>query len=114
MTGFEYRTYQKDGNIIWVDESSRTVCDNSRKMLYYEGMIQDITHRKRLEQDLKQQLQELQIEIDQQKRREGLKSPKVTSSRSCGQKRHYEQTSFGVKHRAFLGFNWWIKPRRLT
>lgn len=44
ITGFEYRTYQKNGDIIWVDESTRRVSASSGKLLYYEGIIQDITH----------------------------------------------------------------------
>lgn len=68
ITGFEYRVYQKDGDIIWVAESTRAVRDNSGKLLYYEGIIQDITDRKRREDKLKRQLEELKIEIDQKKR----------------------------------------------
>ncbi|MGA7953913.1 MAG: hypothetical protein WCA07_10380, partial [Gloeobacterales cyanobacterium] len=36
--------------------------------LYYEGIIQDITGRKQRENELKRQLAELKIEIDQNKR----------------------------------------------
>jgi PAS domain S-box-containing protein len=65
---FEYRTYQKDGSIIWVQEDTRAVCDNKGKLLYYEGIIQDITERKRREYELRKQLEELRIEIDHKKR----------------------------------------------
>jgi PAS domain S-box-containing protein len=68
ITGFEYRTYQKDGDIIWVSESTRAVRGNTGKLLYYEGIIQDITDRKRREDELRRQLEELKIEIDQKKR----------------------------------------------
>lgn len=68
ITGFEYRTYQKDGDIIWVSESTRAVRDNRGKLLYYEGILQDITDRKRREDELRRQLEELKIEIDQKKR----------------------------------------------
>ena len=47
-------------------------------MLYYEGIVQDITERKRRENKLKRQLEELQIEIDHKKREEEVKS--LTSS----------------------------------
>lgn len=70
ISGFEYRTYQKDGGIIWITESTRVVRDNSGKLLYYEGIIQDITNRKRREDELRRQLEELKIEIDQKKREE--------------------------------------------
>nr|WP_239124768.1 CHASE4 domain-containing protein [Leptolyngbya sp. CCY15150] len=68
VTGFEYRTYQKDGDIIWISESTRAVRGNNGKLLYYEGIIQDITDRKRREDELRRQLEELKIEIDQKKR----------------------------------------------
>lgn len=64
----EYQAYRQDGHTIWIEESTRAVRDSSGQLLYYEGIVQDITQRKRLEEELKQQLQELRIEIDQQKR----------------------------------------------
>ncbi|MEO0986613.1 MAG: PAS domain S-box protein [Cyanobacteria bacterium J06639_14] len=64
----EYRMYQKDGNIIWIQEDTRAVRDKQGTLLYYEGIVQDITDRKRREAELRKQLEELQIEIDQRKR----------------------------------------------
>jgi len=44
---------------------------NSRgKVLYYEGIVKDITERKRQEDELRRQLEELKIEIDHKKRQE--------------------------------------------
>lgn len=68
VKNFEYRCYCKDGSIIWVEIDARAVKDNTGKVLYYEGIVQDINDRKRREAELKKQLEELQIEIDQQKR----------------------------------------------
>ena len=68
VKAFEYRSYQKDGSIIWVEENTRAVRDNSGKLLYYEGIVQDISDRKRREDELRRQLEELKIEIDQKKR----------------------------------------------
>ncbi|MBF2051479.1 MAG: PAS domain S-box protein [Elainella sp. C42_A2020_010] len=65
---FEYRCYCKDGSIIWTQVDARAVKDNSGQVLYYEGIVQDITERKRREDELKRQLEELRIEIDQNKR----------------------------------------------
>ncbi|WNZ21922.1 PAS domain S-box protein [Leptolyngbya sp. NK1-12] len=65
---FEYRCYCKDGSIIWTQVDARAVKDNSGQILYYEGIVQDITERKRREDELKRQLEELRIEIDQNKR----------------------------------------------
>lgn len=65
---YEYRSYRKDGSIIWVEENTRAVRDSSGEFLYFEGMVQDITERKQLEAELKRQLAELRIEIDEQKK----------------------------------------------
>jgi PAS domain S-box-containing protein len=68
ITGYERRMYRQDGSIIWVSESARAVRDERGNLLYYEGIIEDITERKQMEERLRQQVQELQIEIDQTKR----------------------------------------------
>lgn len=65
---FEYRCYCKDGSIIWIQIDARAVKDNRGKVLYYEGIVQDITDRKRREDELRRQLEELRIEIDQKTR----------------------------------------------
>lgn len=50
----EYR--RKDGKIIWVKESARAIRDESGKVIYYEGSIQDITKSKNLEEELSSSL----------------------------------------------------------
>lgn len=72
IKGAEYRIYRKDGSIIWVEENARAVRDDDGNLLYYEGIVQDITQRKQLEAQLKQQVENLRIEIDQQKRAEDV------------------------------------------
>jgi len=67
---FEYRCYCKDGSIIWTQIDARAVRDNDGNVLYYEGMVQDITERKEREDELRKQLEELKIEIDHTKREE--------------------------------------------
>ena len=69
VKGFEHQAYRSDNSIIWVEENARAIRDNkSGEVLYYEGIIEDITERKRKEKELKRQLEELRIEIDQRKR----------------------------------------------
>jgi PAS domain S-box-containing protein len=68
VKNFEYRSYCKDGKIIWTQIDARVVKDSSDQVLYYEGMVQDITERKQRDDELRRQLEELKIEIDQQKR----------------------------------------------
>ena len=67
---FEYQCYCKDGRVIWTQIDARVVKDGSNNVVSYEGIVQDVTERKRREAELRQQLEDLQIEIDQNKRDE--------------------------------------------
>ena len=46
---FESQVYRKDGSVLWISENARAVRDESRKVLYYEGTVEDITERKETE-----------------------------------------------------------------
>ena len=52
VRGFESEVHRKDGTIIWISENARTVRNPDGSIAYYEGMVEDITERKRLERDL--------------------------------------------------------------
>jgi PAS domain S-box-containing protein len=52
VRGFESEVYRKDGSIIWISENARVVFDEDGEISYYEGMVEDISERKRLEQDM--------------------------------------------------------------
>jgi len=54
VTGFEAQVYRKDGSVIWISESARAVRDQQGTLLCYEGTVEDITERNRLEQQLLQ------------------------------------------------------------
>ncbi|MCX5810610.1 MAG: PAS domain S-box protein [Proteobacteria bacterium] len=49
---FEAQMYRKDKSTVWVSINVRTVRDKRKKILYYEGAVEDITKRKRLEAQL--------------------------------------------------------------
>ncbi len=50
--GFESPIYRKDGTVIWISENVRVIRDDEGKVLYYEGTVEDITQRKRAEEEL--------------------------------------------------------------
>jgi PAS domain S-box-containing protein len=79
VKGVEYRCYKKDGSIIWVQVDARVVRDQSGQIAYYEGTVQDITDRKKREAELQQQITNLKIEIDHQKREEEVLNLTATS-----------------------------------
>jgi PAS domain S-box-containing protein len=74
VNDFEFRAYQRDGEIIWVEIDVRSVRNLQGNILFYEGIIQEITDRIRREEALKRQLEALKIEIDQQKRQKEVAS----------------------------------------
>ena len=52
VSGFESQVYRRDGQVIWITETARAVRDLSGALLYYEGTVEDITERKRAEEEL--------------------------------------------------------------
>jgi PAS domain S-box-containing protein len=50
---FEAQIYRKDGSIIWISENARAVKDAQGNILFYEGMVEDITARKEAEEKLR-------------------------------------------------------------
>ena len=50
---FESQVYRKDGSVIWISENARAVRDRDGKIMYYEGMVEDITARKVAEERLR-------------------------------------------------------------
>jgi two-component system sensor histidine kinase/response regulator len=53
VRGFESEIFRKDGSKMWISENARAVNGDDGDLLYYEGMVEDITERKRLETELK-------------------------------------------------------------
>jgi two-component system sensor histidine kinase/response regulator len=52
---FECQFRRPDGQIVWISDTARTVRDNLGQVLYYEGSLEDITERKRLEREGRRQ-----------------------------------------------------------
>ncbi|MCG9884878.1 MAG: PAS domain-containing sensor histidine kinase [Cyanobacteria bacterium] len=53
INGFESQVRRKDGTVLWIRESARSVYDDDGELLYYEGFVEDITEYKALEETLK-------------------------------------------------------------
>jgi PAS domain S-box-containing protein len=74
VKNFQYQAYRRDGKKIWLEEKARAVRDGSGSLLYYEGMVEDITQRKQEEEELKRQVRKLLVEVDEQKRQQQVES----------------------------------------
>ncbi|ARV63077.1 PAS domain-containing sensor histidine kinase [Nostocales cyanobacterium HT-58-2] len=64
VSEFESQIYRKDGSIVWVSEKAYAVRDEHGNLLYYEGLIEDITQRKQVEEALQEQFLFLQVLIN--------------------------------------------------
>src|SRR5437867_966674 len=53
VSAFESKIYRKDNSIIWISENVRAVRDARHRLTYYEGTVEDITERKRAEEQLR-------------------------------------------------------------
>ncbi len=49
VTNFETQFYRKDGSRLWVSLSSNAALDDQKQVLYYQGMVQDISEKKQIE-----------------------------------------------------------------
>ena len=59
VRNFELQLWQYDGTIIWAKANIRAVHDEDKRMLYYEGSVEDITEQKRAEAALRQAQKQL-------------------------------------------------------
>jgi two-component system NtrC family sensor kinase len=49
---FEFQAYRKDGSKIWLSQNTRTIHSSDNRSTYFEGIVQDISERKRVEEAL--------------------------------------------------------------
>jgi len=69
VSGFEAQQYRKDGSVIQVMATARAVRDGTGKLIFYEGVVQDITERKKAEESLRQVSGRLLRLQDEERRR---------------------------------------------
>jgi len=54
VRGLETVWNRKDGSIVHIRESARVIRDLNGKTLYYDGSVEDITERKRAEEEVRE------------------------------------------------------------
>jgi len=64
VKGFETRVRHKDGSVIWTSVNARAVKDSAGRIVRFEGIVEDITKRKAIEEKLNEQVYFLQVLID--------------------------------------------------
>ncbi|MHC4322998.1 MAG: sensor histidine kinase, partial [Planctomycetota bacterium] len=61
LKGFESAWRRRDNTIVYIRESARAIRDEFGNILYYEGIIEDITERKRAQEALDESAARLQL-----------------------------------------------------
>jgi PAS domain S-box-containing protein len=61
--GFESPVYRKDGSVIWIRENARALYDAGGQLRGYEGTVEDITGRRRVEEALRRAHEELEERV---------------------------------------------------
>ena len=59
VTDFETEFYKKDGSRIWVSINMHAVRDDEGRILYYQGIDQDITEKKKIEAERQENIERL-------------------------------------------------------
>lgn len=65
VSDFEAQVYCKNGTILWISETVRSVKDAQNNLMFYEGTVKDITDRKRNTEILRVRSRELEETLTQ-------------------------------------------------
>lgn len=52
LRAYQCQLYRRDGSVIWISQNSRSVRDEYGQLLYFEGMVEDITERQLIQDAL--------------------------------------------------------------
>ena len=65
VAGFESEVRRADEGIVWISENARAVRDGQGVLLYYEGMVEDVTARKQAEEEQRDSEQRMGLLVQQ-------------------------------------------------
>jgi|GEM_PF-3303023 len=63
LTGVESEMRQKDGSTFWISSNSRATVDDNQNIVYFDGIIEDITNRRQAEEALQKAHDELEERV---------------------------------------------------
>ena len=59
ITNFETEFYRKDDKRVWLSLSMHPISDKKGQLIYYQGMVQDITDKKKIEAERQENLKKM-------------------------------------------------------
>jgi PAS domain S-box-containing protein/putative nucleotidyltransferase with HDIG domain len=59
ITNFETEFYRKDGKRVWLSLSMHPISDKKGQLIYYQGMVRDITAKKKIEAERQENLKKM-------------------------------------------------------
>lgn len=65
VRSFEVQFYRRDGTAIWVENNTHAVRDQEHRLSYYEGILEDITERKRAHLALRESEESFRTIVEQ-------------------------------------------------
>jgi phosphoserine phosphatase RsbU/P len=112
---FESQIYRRDGSVIWISENARAVHDEvTGELLYYEGMVQDITRRKSAEEARKQAEEDLARYAEELRVRNSQFEADLEMARDIQQvflTRNLPSFPPNLtREESWLGFSYWYQP----
>lgn len=94
VTEFESQVNRKDGEVIWISENVRAVHDDEGYLLHYEGIVQDITERKKAQKLLAEYNTRLEMQV---KERTGQLNQAYREISSLNERLKSENTRLGAE-----------------
>jgi hypothetical protein len=65
VRGAEVQLYRKDGSVMWASLSMRAVCDLQGTLFCYEGVVEDISERKKAEEALRESEKRYRVLVEE-------------------------------------------------
>ena len=75
----DYRMVARDGRLVWVHDETVPVRDESGEMLFYQGVMYDVTEQKRAEQELAQALDMERKAVERLREADDMKNTFLTA-----------------------------------
>jgi PAS domain S-box-containing protein len=107
----EYRILSKDGQIKWVHEFAKNICNESGQPEFIEGVIYDVSDRKKIEEEKGQVIEELQKALAKVKQLSGFLPICASCKKIRDDKGYWKQIESYIRDHSEAEFSHSICPK---